>query len=218
MTLTELLTVIAIGSIILGLMTTVTTSLAKHDSMNLARQTHTDAIRQTSIWLTDALTYAASDPTNPSGTVFEEATPTKMVFYSALTTNNPDNNGQVSKITITAGQTCWTNNPDPGVLHRCVQQPQTSPTGTTTFCTYNTPQCPNNLFEDLPTATNIQPGNLFSYSLGSTYGIDEPVNQVETTADLTRIAAIDLNITTGTPNTTQATINKRITIKGWSKL
>ncbi|MDR3107148.1 MAG: hypothetical protein LBU05_02965, partial [Bifidobacteriaceae bacterium] len=87
MSLTELISVIAIGSIVLAMVGALTVSMIKHDGVNLVRQSRVDGVRQISVWSGDALTYASpkigDNPSDTLGTVFQMAPAGKTIFTSA---------------------------------------------------------------------------------------------------------------------------------------
>jgi hypothetical protein len=223
MTLAELVTVMAIGSIILGMLLTVTFSVAKHNAKSLARQERADGTRQVSLWLTDALANAAPNPAEKNGSVFELARDRKMVFLSALPTTDP-NHGPVSRVTVVIGQQCWSGDEDPGVLRRCVQRSQKGNDGSAAFCAKDASGCPDDLFEDFVVARNIKGGPAFSYSLETDAGTaSADVAEVTNAAQLTRIVAVEFNVTVGgepgsANEDVQATVIKRHAVKGWSRL
>jgi prepilin-type N-terminal cleavage/methylation domain-containing protein len=223
MTLAELLAVVAVASIIMGLVITLTTSLAKHDALNLARQSRTDGIRQASIWLGDALAHAASDPFDTSSSVFITATDRQMTFHSALPVegHTGDDADYVSRVTVLLGETCWDADPDPGVLHRCVQTPLIV-NDVASFCTKGGPGCSDALFEDLVVARNVKDAPMFSYALGTDGGWTDPQSEVTGDENLDRIIGVELKVTaTGEPGSAyqdlESTVFKRHTIKAWSR-
>ncbi|MDR1293540.1 MAG: prepilin-type N-terminal cleavage/methylation domain-containing protein [Bifidobacteriaceae bacterium] len=219
MTLAELVTVIAIGSIVLSMALVVTVSLAKHNGKNLVRQERADATRQVSIWLTDALAYSAPQPNDPAGaSPFEVAEERKMVFLSALPAVSPDH-GAVSRVTLVLDEECWSGDPDPGVLHRCLERSQKGPDGSTSFCASG---CPADLYEDFVVARNVKGGPVFSYALQTDAGTTD-VPAVPDPVQLPQIVAVEFNVTVGgEPGSgdedVEATVVKRHSVKGWSRL
>ncbi|MDR1188355.1 MAG: prepilin-type N-terminal cleavage/methylation domain-containing protein [Bifidobacteriaceae bacterium] len=232
MSLAELLTVIAIGAVIMGIVTTVTVSLARHDARNLVRQSRVDGIRQVSVWLGDALAHAApkeapSNPDQPLATVFETAEGQKMVFYAALPVAGSPDGGLVSRVTLVLGEGCWSGSEAaPGILHRCVQAPKVDSSGASSLCAHGAIDCPDDLFEDLIVARGVKDEALFSYFLRGNDGqIADKGEDTVASASLGSIGAVEVLATVagkpGDPGgaaSTEATVFKRFTIREWERL
>ncbi|MDR1295746.1 MAG: prepilin-type N-terminal cleavage/methylation domain-containing protein [Bifidobacteriaceae bacterium] len=226
MSLAELIAVIAIGSIVMGLSVTVTVSLLKHHGANLVRQERTDGVRQVSIWLGDALTYATEPedyyPGDPIS-AFHKAEANQMTFTSALPVAGQPSDGAVSRVTVVLGAGCpWTSgDPEPGVLRRCVQAPKIVAGAKPEMCTYGDSDCPDDLFDDFVVARGVEDGSLFSYYVGDA---PDPVDSVPA-ADLPGITAVEMFVTVADdPDkpasglATQATIFKRFSISEWRRM
>jgi hypothetical protein len=217
----ELVTVIALTSVILTMLLTVTISVAKHNAYNLARQERVDGTRQVSVWLTDALAHAAPLPGSDTGTVFEVAEPRKMVFTAALP-KDAALSGFVSRVTLVVDQACWPGgDEEPGVLRRCVQDPVIGADGTQSFCAYGASGCDEGLFDEFVVARNVADGAVFGYALEGSAGV--LTQSVADASSLGQLAAVELRVTVaGEPGSTgeniQATVVKRHNVKGWSKL
>ncbi|MDR0594561.1 MAG: hypothetical protein LBG60_15200 [Bifidobacteriaceae bacterium] len=230
MTLAELISVIAIGSIVLGLIGTLTVSMMKHDGINLVRQSRVDGVRQISIWLGDALTYASPDaPENPGdtlGNVFAQADADKMVFTAALPIEGHADDRAVSRVTITLGEDCRGVSIDQeGLLYRCVQTPLFQTGQPPTLCVRDAPGCPEALFEDLLVARGVKDGPLFSYFLTDSNGVLQPTpHAMVSGAGLGLIGAVEMLVTVAGETDDdygqdiEATVFKRFTINQWRKL
>jgi hypothetical protein len=221
--LAELVTVIAISSVLMVLMVTVAVSFFKHNGVNLARQSRTEGVRQVSFWLSDALTHAAPDPTVASAAVLQVAEPQRMSFTAAL---KPSASGahMVSRVTLVLNGECWPGGEaEPGVLRRCVQDPFEAADGTFSFCDRGAADCPDELFEDFVVARDVKDEALFGYATKSSAGVADPVAEVTGEAGLAQIVAVEFRVTVGGDpdgpgGDVEATIIKRHSIKGWSRL
>ncbi|MDR1441781.1 MAG: hypothetical protein LBJ02_05240 [Bifidobacteriaceae bacterium] len=230
MTLAELITVMAIGSVVLAMVTMVTVSMVRHDRANIVRQSRVDGVRQVSVWLGDALTYAAPPPAarpeDPLEPAFEAAGADRMVFTSALPIPGHTEGRIVSRLTVVLGKSCWDLTEDtPGVLHRCRQTPQVDPAGKPTFCARGAPGCSDDLFEDLVVARGVKDGPLFSYFVRDGENAVQPAGHSVAAADLGRLAAVEILITVGAePDkpgsdvSAEATVFKRFTVADWRLL
>ncbi|MDR1633489.1 MAG: hypothetical protein LBS27_00885 [Bifidobacteriaceae bacterium] len=223
MTLPELILVILIGSIVLGLIGTAMVSMMKHDSKNMIRQSRVDGIREISVWLGDALTYAAVPIGSASSgaTVFSQAEPQKMEFTAALPVVGDSQGQRISRVTVKLGETCWGSpGDDPGVLHRCVQYPKILSDNSEDLCTKGSAGCPDDLFEDLVVARDVDDSDpIFTYFVGSS-GVSSSVSA----GALGSIGAVELLVTVVGPETgrgsdpdLQATVFKRFTVQEWRK-
>jgi hypothetical protein len=229
MTLSELIAVIAIGSIVLGMIGTLTMSVMKHDSKNLIRQSRTDGIRQVSVWLGDALAYAAPEPPAQdghaaAGAVFQIAGPYEMKFSSALPVAAAPEGGKISEVRLVLGEACWDASApkQDGVLHRCVQSPKEGPDGAWSFCAKGTTGCPDDLFEDLVVARGVDKSeDLFTYFVRDAADKILPGQGEVTGTPLSSIAAVEMKVTVaGDDDETgiQATVFKRFTIREWERM
>ncbi|MDR1441665.1 MAG: hypothetical protein LBJ02_04645 [Bifidobacteriaceae bacterium] len=226
MTLAELVTVMAIGSILMGLLTTVTVFAVRSDARNLARQGRVDDIRQASVWLGDALSHAALDPADTGAAVFLTAGPDKMRFTSALPPGDGgEAGGVVSLVTFVVGGACWTDGPaEAGVLRRCVQAPVVDDDGAVVgFCRHGNAGCPDDLFEDLVVARNVVGDDVFSYVLVKGGGVAEAVSNVTGSNDLARVTAVELKVRVAgergsSDGEASATLLKRYEVREWSRL
>jgi hypothetical protein len=227
MSLTELLTVLLIGTMVLGLVGMVMISMMKHDAKNLIRQSRVDGIRQTSIWLSDALSYAALPRSAGAGdTVFAVAEPQEMKFTAALPVTGDTEGKRVSSVRVVLGQTCWGSpGDDPGVLHRCVQSPKILADNSSVLCTKGAPDCPNNLFEDLVVASGVKDTDpIFTYFVKDG-GVLKPGAPSVSASEIGNIEAVEMMITVigpdsgkGSDKSIQATVFKRFTVEEWKKL
>ncbi|MDR2454298.1 MAG: prepilin-type N-terminal cleavage/methylation domain-containing protein [Bifidobacteriaceae bacterium] len=228
MTLAELIVVIAISSIVLSMIGTVTVTLLRSDGRNLVREARTAELRKASAFLGEALTFASSpqsdDPDNPTKhSAILTAQPTELKFTSAIPTSAVKGKGALSEITIKLGSTCWTNQPDPGVLHQCVHEPYEMVGGDSHFCAYaDVPStCSASLFHDTVAAREVvgsaaQP--IFAYYLGA----DPTAAHHEVpVANLGSIEAIELRVTvagTDAVDPVQASFYKYYSINEWSRI
>jgi hypothetical protein len=221
-TLVELLAVMAITSVIFVLLATVTTSLVKHNAINLVRQQTVDSLRETSVWLSDALAHAASDPADAAGRVFTVAQPKKMVFTSALEDSDRDRR-VVSRVTVVVGETCWTGQPaEADVLRRCVERPLIRDDGTAIWCDRTVRICADELFDEHILARGVKGETVFFYALEMSPGAESMLPSVPASF-LAQIAAVEVNMTvTGKAGSAgegvRSTLIKRHNVKGWSKL
>ncbi|MDR2253344.1 MAG: hypothetical protein LBD97_05710 [Bifidobacteriaceae bacterium] len=229
MTLAELVTVMAVGSIVLGLIGTVTVGLMRHDAKNLIRQNRTDGIRQISVWLGDALAYAAPEPpaadgTTSSAAVFEIAEPNEMKFSSALPVAGVPDGGQISQVRLVLGEQCWpVGTPDdPGTLHRCVQSPKQGSDGKWSMCAWGDSACSPDLFDDLVVARGVDTtSDLFSYFVRDAAGSILPGQGTVSGGALGSIAAVEMLVTVvgeDDEDKIQATVFKRFTIREWERM
>ncbi|MDR1188833.1 MAG: hypothetical protein LBK95_15540 [Bifidobacteriaceae bacterium] len=221
MCLTELISFVAISSIVLCMALVVTFSMAKHNGKNLARQERTDGTRQVSLWLSDALAHTVPDPSGSNGSVFQTATERKMAFTSALPAVGTDQ-GTVARVTLVVDEECWSGDADPGVLHRCVQRSSTAAGGPAGFCLKGSSGCSDDLFEDFMVAKNVKAGAVFRYSVQSASGVSI-TSEVTNAVQLTQIVAVELNVTVGgVPGSgeedVEATVVKHHIVNGWSRL
>jgi type II secretory pathway pseudopilin PulG len=222
MSLTELIVVIGLSAIVMAMVSASLMTLAKQNAINLARQSRVEGIREASLWLSDALSYASTDPTTASGVSFQEAQAQKMVFLSALPRPGSAETGHVSRVSLVLSGACWPGgDSEAGTLRRCVQYPVVAGDGTQSFCSKGSLGCDENLFEEKVLATNVKDTPIFGYSL-ITASDPATLTHAVTGANLAQIAAVELNLTVGgEPGTTEdieATVIKRHNIKGWSKL
>ncbi|MDR2379808.1 MAG: hypothetical protein LBE08_01295 [Bifidobacteriaceae bacterium] len=231
MTVAELLAVIAVGGMVMGMVTMVTVSMLKHDAKNLIRQNRSDGIRQVSVWLGDALSHASSEkPASATGgksaaQIFTVAAADHMEFTSALPVAGDSGGGHISRVEILLGDKCWGGGPDPGVLHRCLQSPKIV-ADVASFCAKGTADCPDDLFEDLVVARDVEEGELFTYYVRDpSTGDFEPATHSVPDTSLARIGAVEMRVTvagpTAGPNSDedlQATVFKRFTIREWENL
>ncbi|MDR0365947.1 MAG: prepilin-type N-terminal cleavage/methylation domain-containing protein [Bifidobacteriaceae bacterium] len=221
-TLVELLVVMAITSAIFILLATVTTSLVKHNAVNLIRQQTVDSMRETSVWLSEALSHAASDPEDATGRVFSVAQPEKVVFTAALEDTSPDRR-VVSKVTLVVGEACWTGQEaEADILRRCVQRPLVDVDGTAVWCDKGTASCPEELFDEKILARGVKNKAIFAYALELNPGADGMLESIPATY-LTQIAAVEVNMTLtgkkGSPGEkVESNLIKRHNVKGWRKL
>jgi hypothetical protein len=228
-TLSEVMVVMAITTIVLTLILVVTNSIAKHDARNLARQARAEDIRSVSLWLSEALAYAAPPPGTSSSQVFTTAESHKVVFTSALGAGTSVGGGttkQVSQVTLVVGELCWGAGAplsEAGVLRRCVQEPIVGASGGLAFCTKGDSGCPDSLFDEFIVARNVKDQPIFSYSVGS--GVDPTVPRPTSvsSADLERISAIEMTVTVaGEPGSgnedVEATVVERHRVQGWEQL
>jgi hypothetical protein len=222
MSLAELIAVVAIGSIVMTLSVTVTVSLLKHHGANLVRQSRTDGVRQVSIWLGDALSYATEPEDYSPGaavTAFHKAEPKEMTFTAALPVDGNPSQGAVSQVTIVLGEVCpWaTGDPEPGVLRRCVQSPKIVAGSKPEMCTYGDPDCPDALFDDFVVARGVDDQQLFYYYLG---GAPDAVDTVAS-GDLGTITAVEMLVTVAgedPDSKIRASVFKRFSIGDWRRL
>ncbi|MDR2382032.1 MAG: hypothetical protein LBE08_12865 [Bifidobacteriaceae bacterium] len=228
MSLAELIVVIAISSIILSMIGTVTVSLLRNDGKNLIRESRTAELRQVSAYLTEALTFASSpqsgDPDNPTQyAAITTAKPSELTFYSALPTDTAKGKGALTEITIKLGSDCWTGAADPGVLHQCVREPYKFAGGKSDFCAYAAigPSCPASLFTDSVVARGVKDSMadpIFAYY----FKADSSEVRYEVTGDdLGKIEAIEFRVTVVGENDDQpieATIYKYFSINEWSRV
>jgi hypothetical protein len=219
-----------IGTVVLGLVTTVTVSMAQADGQNLARQQRVDGVRQISQWLGDALTYAsapnAAGTGQPATPAFAEATAKKMRFYSALAVtalqdSGKDSKNVLSEVTIVLGQDCG-GKPAPGVLYRCVRQPLEDPpnSGTWRYCNPGEAACPPELFEEFLLARDVveTKEGIFTYYLEG----GKAATLVNSASERLSIQAVELRVTVaGAENAADAvsaTVVKRFTVSEWRNL
>jgi hypothetical protein len=227
MTLTELMAVVAIGAIVMSLSVTVTVSLLRHHGANLVRQERTDEVRQVSIWLGDALTYATAPEESSVGggssAAFDSANGTSMTFTSALTVAGNPGGGAVSRVTIVLDDGCpWgSSGTEPGVLRRCVQSPKVVAGSPPELCNYGASGCPDDLFDDFVVARGVKNEQLFFYYVA---GATDPVDTVPS-ANLGAITALEMLVTvagadggSSTGLNPQATIFKRFSVGEWRRL
>ncbi|MDR0626678.1 MAG: hypothetical protein LBG11_05375 [Bifidobacteriaceae bacterium] len=226
MTLTELITVIAISSITMAMVTTVLLSVAKHDGRNLVRQQRTDQIRQVGFWVGDALAYAsARDPeadADSGAAVLAEAAPHKITFNSALPIDGVTDSGVLSAVTLTLGEKCWTGEPDDehGLLRRCVHAPAADAFGAAQpMCEFGSPDCAD-VFDDLILARDVKHEDpIFTYFFDPASG--EPPCHSVPPGQLANIVAVELRVTISGDepgDRAEATVFKRYSISKWRKL
>ncbi|MDR3359986.1 MAG: hypothetical protein LBO20_04945 [Bifidobacteriaceae bacterium] len=231
MTLTELVTVIAIGAVVLSMAAMTTVSLTRSDAKNLLRETHSSGARQASLWLGEALTYAASPLADDSGerqAAVQVARPDEIAFTSAMRMDQVSGKGAVSRVSVVLGSKCWTGEADPGVLHRCVQGAQALVAGTSMFCNYGASGCPAELFEDLAVARGVSASEpLFTYYLradggqGAGAGAAPPVTKNEVPGGFGDIIGVELKVTVNGQDEsepTKATVLKYFSINGWDRV
>ncbi|MDR0431822.1 MAG: hypothetical protein LBH48_00670 [Bifidobacteriaceae bacterium] len=222
MTLTELVTVMAITSVVLTMLGTVMVSLAKQNGINLARQQTVDSMRVASDWLSEALDHAASDPDDIEGSVFTLAQAKKMVFTSALE-DSDQTRRLVSRVMLVLGEECWSGKKaEPDVLRRCIQRPFIKPDGAASWCTPGAKDCPAQLFDETVLARSVKNQGVFSYALEVSPGAEGMMAPIPASF-LSQIAAVEVNITMkGDPASSgdkvESTLIKRHNVKGWRKL
>ena len=221
MTLAELLAVIAISSIMMGLVTLTLVSLARNDGKNLIRQERTDQIRQVSFWLGDALAYATSTEGEPDGLVIHEAGPSRITFTSALPVEGVTGAGTVSAVTLALGEECWTGKTEgqAGVLRRCVQSPSVDSAGVVQpLCDYGSSGCESK-FDDFVVAREVRDtGALFTYYFDAASGL-KPSHSAKP-EHLGSVTAVELKVTVAgveANDRTEATVFKRYSINMWRR-
>jgi hypothetical protein len=202
----------------------LTVTVIRSDSRNLVRETSTAGIREVSTWLGEALTYASSPPkdaaTGADPAVFE-AGPKKLGFTSALPLiGGQTGEGWLSKVEIKLGETCWTNESDPGVLYRCVHAPESVSAGVAVWCDWGASGCASKYFDEKTVARGVVDTNdtaVFGYYLSNS---DSSVSSVGA-AQRRLITAVDLRVTVanqsqGTP--VNATVYKYFSINEWRRI
>jgi hypothetical protein len=146
------------------------------------------------------------------------ATAQELTFTSALPLAESQGKGALTLVTIKLGQTCWTNQSDPGVLHRCLQGPRAvSPAGESTWCDYGSPGCDDALFEDKAVARGVKEAELFAYYRADSSVMTSPVAK----PDLGGIGAVEFRVTvTGQSEgrAIDATVYKYFSINEWRRI
>ncbi|MDR2253663.1 MAG: prepilin-type N-terminal cleavage/methylation domain-containing protein [Bifidobacteriaceae bacterium] len=219
--LTELLIVIAVSTLVLGMVFTVVAAFARNDARNLVRQSRVDEVRRVGLWLGDALTYAES-PVPAEGAaapvaVFDVAEAQKMVFTSALNAGLTAEKDALSRVTIILGEDCE-GAADPGVLRRCVSHPYDDAEGAQQYCAADSGTCPDGAFENTVMARGVKDQALFAYFLEADTSPAGALQEVADPALRATIAAVEFKVTVTGPeggDTTESTVYKRYTISEW---
>jgi hypothetical protein len=220
MSLSELIVVMAISSIVMALVFSVTATFAKTDSRNMIRQNRVDAVRQVSLWLGEALTYAQS-PYAESGAdtgvaIFQTAQPQEMKFTSALAVSNAVEKGALSQVRVVLGQDC-AGGAAPGVLYRCVTHARLDSGGAQYFCAWKHSSCDANLFKETVMARGVKNQQLFTYFLEGAATGAESVGATS----LGDIRAVEMRVTVKgneKGQVTESTVFKRYAVNEWRRL
>jgi type II secretory pathway component PulJ len=221
MSMPELVIVIAISSLVLGMVFSVVASFAKNDARNLTRQNRVDEVRQVGLWLGDALSYAAAPAVDPGltpGPVFEVAAAQKMVFTSALGAKVPGHEDVLSKVTVVLGEDCH-GQPADRVLYRCVQHPYEQPDGSLAYCQPGAAGCSDDLTETTLMARDVKDVPVFTY-FGSNGGPGTGLHDVPDPDVLKAIEAVEFKVTATVPegsDITESTVLKRYSIGEWRR-
>jgi type II secretory pathway pseudopilin PulG len=224
MTMTELILVIGISGMVMSMAATVTVSVLRADSRNLVREQSTAGIREVSTWLGEALTYASSPPPDAGGAAIPavfKAGPKELGFTSALPSSGGETGwGALAKVTMKLGETCWTKQPDPGVLYRCVQGSDSVNAGLAHWCDYGAAGCDDGFFHEKVVARDVKDtadGAIFSYYLSNSPSSGTGVED----ARLIEITGIEIRVTVACRSqgeAVDATVYKYFAINEWRRI
>jgi hypothetical protein len=236
MSMYELIVVMAISTMVLAMVVTVSTSVLRADGKNLAREVATGGARDVSTWLGEALSYASpemtddADPTAKKPTILL-AEPNKLRFTTAMPPEGEAAAGQLSEVTIQLGKTCWTpEKDDPGVLHRCLRYPKSfdKVTKKPTFCAYKSAGCDEKLFHDMVVARGVKTdpkAGIFAYYLPKAGATETAAPELKATASVTTgledIRGVEFRVTVlgkSEGQKVEATVYKYFAMDKWSRI
>jgi prepilin-type N-terminal cleavage/methylation domain-containing protein len=235
MTLSELIITIAISSVVLVMVASVSASMLRSNAKNLAREVATGGVRDASAWLGEALSFASSEMSDGSQSTSLKpailtAQPNELRFTSAMPADGDSAQGALTEVTLKLGKACWTGKDDPGALHRCLRYPQSfdKTTKKAVFCEYGVAGCASDLFKDKVVARDVKTdpkAPIFAYYVLNGAAADPataPLKQVSSlSAGFADVRAVEFRVTVvgrsdGGP--VEATVYKYFAIDEWSRI
>lgn len=216
LTLSELVVTMMIGTVVLGLVASLTVALLRGSSENLARQSQVDEARAAVSWLARTLGQAVS-PRDLSpqmgGPVFEEASASRLVFHAHV--DDPAGPGRTqtgpSRVTFEVD--------GDGELHRRTQRPDGGSTLTEWTYGCSATVCPD-LHEDLVVARGVD-AQLFRYVAADGHALLPPGSGTGLTPGaLGDVAAVEVAVVVrgdaAQQPTGATTVLRRISLHDWS--